>query len=740
MPAIRITDLNNAKVDVDFIADVANSPNPTAVDRLGRTRKTLEGALETLMAVNPRGAWAAATAYALKDLVLVSDVTYICTIPHTSAGAFATDLTAGRWAIYQGITPARLAESDGSELVGHEADVAGAVTQTLFDRLARTVGASDLGKTGGNTLSNLVGIIPNRDGVEYVAISCYNSDTKPNIDRLYRYDETIAKSEHNGGDIISPTVPWDGLKGATHAAWQAGTGETDPTGSGCWVLQNASHRIPASVFGMTADSNFAGSIGTDNSDMWQLAMDRASALSKRLLIDQAGYYLSSTEPYMPVNLEMQFAPDAYIRYDGTRALKCNTGAILWSPRFVGSLINDNFAMYAQGGMKNITVYDPILRNCGMFLTNEGISYAAADWVTKSNISKNINIWNPSIDVDTLPVGVNVTSMLAIHCSGFHVHGGCSKGASFGLMYWGGDSAFGADGAKTNVRKVENVTATNFSCEVYSAGCWGSMGGEGILFDGCYALALGPNTDVGFDHEGTVSAKNIGCTAIGFENGNFVTYAGFTSVESIGCTSIQAGGKPHIRNYNSSQAADSSGDISFIGGELRRMDGTTGLCIVDDSGGCFKSFRMIGTKVRDTRFEFTANNQGSVTLDVDMIYKDASVLATMINIVNNASQRNVYDIKAKVTTEGSGSFNGAAKLVSVNTNSFNLSQLVKVHDCFAPDLPIEFIEQGANGGVSGTIHCHENIVSATTKTNSGAKNLTIVRSDHNYTVGGTTLTL
>ncbi len=46
---------------------------------------------------NPRGAWAASTAYATQDLVDYNDATYVCLVAHTSSPAFPTDLTAGNW-------------------------------------------------------------------------------------------------------------------------------------------------------------------------------------------------------------------------------------------------------------------------------------------------------------------------------------------------------------------------------------------------------------------------------------------------------------------------------------------------------------------------------------------------------------------------------------------------------------------------------------------------------------------
>lgn len=53
-----------------------------------------------------------------------------------------------------------------------------------------------------------------------------------------------SKTNHDGGVRISPTVPWDGSP-ATHAAFLAGTGETDPTGSGYWLrTAHVTNRFP----------------------------------------------------------------------------------------------------------------------------------------------------------------------------------------------------------------------------------------------------------------------------------------------------------------------------------------------------------------------------------------------------------------------------------------------------------------------------------------------------------------
>lgn len=56
---------------------------------------------------------------------------------------------------------------------------------------------------------------------------------------IFYWDASRPKSQHNGITVFSPTVPWNGTY-ATLAAFLAGTGETAPSGSGCWVrMQNS---------------------------------------------------------------------------------------------------------------------------------------------------------------------------------------------------------------------------------------------------------------------------------------------------------------------------------------------------------------------------------------------------------------------------------------------------------------------------------------------------------------------
>src|SRR5690606_36168863 len=49
MPAIQVQDLYNAKLDADHIAEIATSLESTATDRKGNVKRTVKGAIDTIM-------------------------------------------------------------------------------------------------------------------------------------------------------------------------------------------------------------------------------------------------------------------------------------------------------------------------------------------------------------------------------------------------------------------------------------------------------------------------------------------------------------------------------------------------------------------------------------------------------------------------------------------------------------------------------------------------------------------
>ncbi len=125
---------------------------------------TLAGDVLSLMLVangaTPRGSWATATSYALRDLVVSSGNTYLCGIAHTS-GTFATDLAAGRWLLSSlGSNPA--ASGIPFTPAGGIAatNVQAAIEELQIDAAAAAAAAlqpADLAGTGSSQGTSLIG-------------------------------------------------------------------------------------------------------------------------------------------------------------------------------------------------------------------------------------------------------------------------------------------------------------------------------------------------------------------------------------------------------------------------------------------------------------------------------------------------------------------------------------------------------------------------------------------------------
>jgi len=117
MAALTIEKINNGDIDFDHIAEVATSLLPTATDRLGHVKSTVQGAIDSLKAFNFRGAFTGATAYAIKDIYTYLGVSHVVVIAHTSTTVSA-DLAAGKVTVHQGLTKEELTLSTGDQLVG----------------------------------------------------------------------------------------------------------------------------------------------------------------------------------------------------------------------------------------------------------------------------------------------------------------------------------------------------------------------------------------------------------------------------------------------------------------------------------------------------------------------------------------------------------------------------------------------------------------------------------------------
>lgn len=96
--------------NAEKIDEAVTSSALSYVDRLGVVRKTLAGAVATISAINTRGAWVTATAYAARDVVSNSGTWYVALDAHTSGATFAGD-TAAHWRVFQGALAPDLADT-----------------------------------------------------------------------------------------------------------------------------------------------------------------------------------------------------------------------------------------------------------------------------------------------------------------------------------------------------------------------------------------------------------------------------------------------------------------------------------------------------------------------------------------------------------------------------------------------------------------------------------------------------
>lgn len=69
---------------------------------------------------------------------------------------------------------------------------------------------------------------------------------------IFYWDGSQAKSNHNGGTIISPTVPWT----STTPDFLNGVGETDSGGTGCWVRKNI-ELMDVTSWGLILNSSYS---------------------------------------------------------------------------------------------------------------------------------------------------------------------------------------------------------------------------------------------------------------------------------------------------------------------------------------------------------------------------------------------------------------------------------------------------------------------------------------------------
>jgi hypothetical protein len=129
----------------------------------------------------------------------------------------------------------------------------------------------------------------------------------------FSWDAACRRSTHNGGTIISPTVPWDGRPGSTHIDFLAGRGETQPDAPGCWKRPPASH-IRFTEWGGRGDWN--GTAGTDNQPVWKQIRARIGPEGAKVHLDPGyanDYWFGNTVIVARDNVEVIIPPGVTAR-------------------------------------------------------------------------------------------------------------------------------------------------------------------------------------------------------------------------------------------------------------------------------------------------------------------------------------------------------------------------------------------------------------------------------------------
>lgn len=182
------------------------------------------------------------------------------------------------------LTPLIPAASRASKMLGFDAlgqptvfvPVAGSAAAVLIDLANETdlsKGASMVGR-GAVTVASVVSFqfVPRKETTTYL-VKGYWGLHPGQGGGYFRWSPTTPRSEHNGGSVISPTVPWNGTT-ATHTAFLKGTGETSPAGVGCFVRKHRGYHN-VTEFGAISDWKAGIGFGTgfDNRDIIKHMME-----------------------------------------------------------------------------------------------------------------------------------------------------------------------------------------------------------------------------------------------------------------------------------------------------------------------------------------------------------------------------------------------------------------------------------------------------------------------------------
>lgn len=205
---------------------------------------------------------------------------------------------------------------------------------------------------------------------------------------VFRWNSGRLKSAHDGGKVISPTVPWDGTTGAPLAAFLSGTGETSPGGSGCWERLGAAGRVDPLWYGALGDYDFNIFSGTENVVPFQKAAAAIKAkggvfhisAGRYLLSDQVEFSLPIvTDDFYRVSVEGEGAGASELVIAGLVGLRFTGGTALTAGVHSYQSISA-LGFRAVGGVKVNTA-----------IAGDNLSYIAFDGLRIENFEYAFNL-------------------------------------------------------------------------------------------------------------------------------------------------------------------------------------------------------------------------------------------------------------------------------------------------------------------------------------------------------------
>lgn len=256
----------------------------------------------------------------------------------------------------------------------------------------------------------------------------------------------------------------------------------------------------------------------------------------------------------------------------------------------------------------VTIRNNRTIGCALVLTNdEAHTYAGVSThATTGNVTRNVHITG-NTGKRTATNLVDVPWILLHYTIGGEVLGNTIDGSPFGIQWWGGDAAGGANGALANERKCGEFTITanivrNISAPGGGAGIWGSMG---------YDITVTSNNvkncnDVGIDFEGCFDCEAIGNVVTNCTNGCLTTF--FISVDILFASNVCKSAASLARVANNTGTVTPR--VRFVDNDFRCTGSVPGLVLIE---AC-ETVEFSNNDLRNCGLYTRINNQKHLTVD------------------------------------------------------------------------------------------------------------------------------